>query len=92
MLLYKIGFSIVNNFKNKKKRYIYIYIKKQIKKKDVFVGKTNHIYIAMSMHKLIEYSDNYSDTSGSLKELKFLLIMMIWLLIISNHLNTKHFL
>ena len=33
---------------------------------DVFIDETNHIYIAMLMYNLIEYSDNYSDTSGSL--------------------------
>ena len=31
-----------------------------------FVDEANHIYIAMPMYNLIEYSDNYSDTSGSL--------------------------
>ena len=36
----------------------------------VFVDKTNHIYIAMPMYNLIEYSDNYSDTSGSLWQFK----------------------
>ena len=30
---------------------------------DVFVDEANHIYIAMPMYNLIEYSDNYSDTS-----------------------------
>ena len=47
---------------------------------DVFADEANHIYIAMPMYNLIEYSDNYSDTSevyGSLKEMKFLLIMLI---------------
>ena len=33
---------------------------------DVFVDEANHIYIAMPIYNLIEYSDNYSDTSGSL--------------------------
>ena len=33
---------------------------------DVFVDEANHIYIAMPMYNLIEYSDNYSETSGSL--------------------------
>ena len=33
---------------------------------DIFVDKANHIYIAMSMYNLIEHSDIYSDTSGSL--------------------------
>ena len=37
---------------------------------DVFVDKANHIYIAMSMYNLIEYRDNYSDTSGSLWQFK----------------------
>ena len=32
---------------------------------DVFIDEANHIYIAMSMHNLVEYSDSYSDTSGS---------------------------
>ena len=32
----------------------------------LFVDKANHIYIAMPMYNLIEYSDNYSETSGSL--------------------------
>ena len=33
---------------------------------DVFIDKANHIYIAMPIYNLIEYGDNYSDTSGSL--------------------------
>ena len=33
---------------------------------ETFVDKTKHINIAMPMYNLIEYSDNYSDTSGSL--------------------------
>ena len=33
---------------------------------DVFVDEANHIYFAMPMYNLIEYSDNYSGTSGSL--------------------------
>ena len=37
---------------------------------DIFVDEGNHIYIAMSMYNLIEYSDNYSDTSGSLWQFK----------------------
>ena len=28
---------------------------------DIFVDRANHIYIAVSMYNLIEYSDNYSD-------------------------------
>ena len=36
----------------------------------MFVDKANHIYIAMPMYYLIEYSDNYSDTSGSLWQFK----------------------
>ena len=30
---------------------------------DVFFDETNHIYIAMPMYNLIEYSDNYSESS-----------------------------
>ena len=37
---------------------------------DVFVDKADHIYIAMPMYNLIEYSDNYSDTLGSLWQYK----------------------
>ena len=40
------------------------------KTNDVFVGEENHIYIGMPMYNLIEYSDNYSDTSGSLWQFK----------------------
>ena len=35
-----------------------------------FVDKTEHINIEMPMYNLIEYSDNYSDTSGSLWQFK----------------------
>ena len=37
---------------------------------DIFVDKANHIYIAMPMYNLIEYSDSYSDTSGNLWQFK----------------------
>ena len=37
---------------------------------NVFVDEANHIYIAMPMYNLIEYSDNYSDTPGSLWQFK----------------------
>ena len=37
---------------------------------DAFVDEANYIYIAMPMYNLIEYSDNYSDTSGSLWQFK----------------------
>ena len=40
------------------------------KNNDVFVGEANHIYIVMPMYNLIEYSDNYSDMSGSLWQFK----------------------
>ena len=33
---------------------------------DVFVDEENHIHIAILMYNLIEYNDDYSDTSGSL--------------------------
>ena len=29
---------------------------------DVFVDRAEHIYIAIPMYNLMEYSDNYSDT------------------------------
>ena len=37
---------------------------------DVFIHEANHIYIAIPMYNLIEYIDNYSDTSGSLWQFK----------------------
>ena len=37
---------------------------------DVFVDEANHIYIAMPMYNLIEYSNNYSDTSECLWQFK----------------------
>ena len=37
---------------------------------NVFIDEANHIYIAVPMYNLIEYSDNYSDTSGSLWQFK----------------------
>ena len=37
---------------------------------DAFVVETNHVYIAIHMYSLIEYSDNYSDTSGKLWDFK----------------------
>ena len=36
----------------------------------MFIDEANHIYIAMPMYDLIEYSHNYSDTSGSLRKFK----------------------
>ena len=36
----------------------------------MFVDEANHIYIAMPMYNLIEYNNNYSDTSGSLWKFK----------------------
>ena len=37
---------------------------------DAFFDEANHIYIAMSMDNLIEYSDNYSGPSGHLWQFK----------------------
>ena len=62
---------------------------------DVFIDEASHIYIAMSMCNLIEYSDNFQthqEVYDSLKEMKFLLIMLILLLLILNLLNTKQLL
>ena len=47
---------------------------------DVFVDEPNHICIAMHMYNLIDYSHNYSDTTGRLwrfKEINILLTMLI---------------
>ena len=37
---------------------------------ETFVDDAKHINIAMPMYNLVEYSDNYSDTSGSLWQFK----------------------
>ena len=37
---------------------------------DTFIDEAEHINTAMHMYNLIEYSDNYSDTSGSLWQFK----------------------
>ena len=37
---------------------------------DTFIDEAEHINIAMPMYNLTEYSDNYSDTSGSLWQFK----------------------
>ena len=37
---------------------------------DVFVDKANYIYIAMPMYNLIEYGDNYLNTSRKLWQFK----------------------
>ena len=37
---------------------------------DVFIDEANHIYIAIPMYNLTKYSDNSSDTSGSLWQFK----------------------
>ena len=58
---------------------------------DTLVGYANFINIAMPMYNLIEYSHNYSDTSGNLWDFKRdevannANVMMTMLL----HLNTK---
>ena len=36
----------------------------------MFVDKANDIYIAMPMYNLTEYSNSYSETSGSLWQFK----------------------
>ena len=37
---------------------------------ETFIDEAEHINITISMYKLIEYGDNYSDTSGSLWQFK----------------------
>ena len=37
---------------------------------DVFIDEANHISAAIPMYKLMEFSDNCSDTSGSLWQFK----------------------
>ena len=37
---------------------------------ETFIDEAEHINITLPMHNLIEHSDNYSDTSGSLWQFK----------------------
>ena len=37
---------------------------------ETFIDETDFINITMLMYDLLEYSDNYSDTSGSLSQFK----------------------
>ena len=37
---------------------------------ETFVNNAEHVNIAMTMYNLIEYSDNYCDTSGNLWKFK----------------------
>ena len=62
---------------------------------DVLIYEVNHIYISMPIYNLIEYSDNiwiHQEVCGCVKEMKFQVIMLICLLIILNHFNTKQLL
>ena len=56
---------------------------------DTFVDQADFINITMPMYNLIEYSDNYSDTSGSLWDFKRDEIDMSLMIIIPFHLNIK---
>ena len=62
---------------------------------EIFIDEVNHLYIAILMYNLIEYSNivqTHQDVYTSLKEMIFQLIILIWLLIIPNHLNLKQIL
>ena len=59
---------------------------------DVFIEEVNHIYIAMPITRwlsIVIIIQTHHDVYGSLKEMKFQLILLIWLLIILNLLNLK---
>ena len=47
-----------------------IFKTRRTEKKYVFVNNPDYIYITVHMYDLIEYSDKYSDTSGSLWQFK----------------------
>ena len=60
-----------------------------------FADYANFINITMPMYNLIEYSESYSDTSGSLQDFKRdeIVIMQMWLMIIMLlYLNIKQIL
>ena len=59
---------------------------------DVFIEEVNHIYIAMPITiwlSIVIIIQTHHEVYGSLKEMKFQLILLIWLLIILNLLNLK---
>ena len=56
---------------------------------NTFVDTANHIYIAMPIYNLIEYSDNYSDTSRSLWQFKRDEVPDSNANLTINHLNIK---
>ena len=51
-------------------KIVHHFLHVQPKINDVFVDEANHIYIAIPMYNLTEYSDNSSDMSGSLWQFK----------------------
>ena len=53
---------------------------------ETFIDEAEHINIAMPMYNLIEYSDNYSDTSGSLWQFKRDEIEDVDLTVDGNHI------
>ena len=57
-----------NTYVSFKNRALFSTCKTEIN--DVFTDEANHIYNAMPMYNLIEYSDNYSNTSGRLWQFK----------------------
>ena len=59
MLLHKFVFKNCAPFKDCRKEI-----------NDTFVNYTDFVNITMTMYNLIEYSDNYSHTSGSLWDFK----------------------
>ena len=56
---------------------------------DTFIGNAEDLEIFMPMYNLLEYSDNYSMTSGSgiIIEKKFKMLMIMLLSV--NHLNIR---
>ena len=53
---------------------------------ETFVDDAQHINIAIPMYNLIEYSDNYSDTSGCLWQFKRHEIEYVDLTLDANHI------
>ena len=51
-------------------KMVYHFYTCQTEINDVFIDEANHIYIAMPVYNLIEYSDNYLDASGNLSQFK----------------------
>ena len=71
-ILVTVNISVVGGDANTKValKNCALFRERRTENNDTFIDEAEHINIAMLMYNLIEYSDNYSDTSGSLWQFK----------------------